>query len=473
MYPRNSPEWWADRLVKRLSDRKERIERLDRYYRGKHELAFATSRFREVFGWMLRSIHDNWCPLVVSAVEERLNVEGFRIGTEQDADATAWAIWQRNRLDVQSQLAHTEALKLGDASVIVWHEQVGDVRRPVITVEHPLQVCVELDPADPTKRLAAVKWWIDDVDGECVTVYLPDGIYKLRRPKGASSSRRRRTGWEAREVEGEEWPIVNPYGVVPVVPFTNQPSLTSPDGVSEYENILPKQDMANKLLADMMVAAEFSAFRQRWATGIETEVEVDANGNSTEVDTLQSAVDRMFTTPNEAARFGEFSQTDLSNYVKAIEMLVQHIASQTATPPHYLLNSGQLPSGESLRAAEAPLVAKARRRQRSFGGAWEEVMRLAFRVAGDDSLTEDTVIETIWSDPENRTESEHVDAIVKLKALSVPDEVLWEKAGFTQAEIARFRGLAAEMALLAALAQPETAPAPTVDTGPEPAPTGV
>jgi hypothetical protein len=464
MYERNSPEWWAERLVAKLKQRRERVLRLERYYDGKHELAFATSRFREVFGWMLRSIHDNWCPLVVSAVEERLNVEGFRIGDSREADSAAWDIWQRNQLDVQSQIAHTEALKLGDAAVIVWTDEN---ERPVITVEHPDHVCVEFDPANRNRRLAAVKWWKDEVDGECATVYLPDGIYKLKRQRGGRG--RKAGGWVRREVEGEAWPIPNPWNVVTVVPLVNMPSLRSQNGVSEFEVILPKQDMANKLLADMMVAAEFSAFRQRWATGIEAEVEVDAEGKAVEVNTLQSAVDRMFTTENEAAKFGEFSQTDLSNYVKAIEMLVQHIASQTATPPHYLLNTGVLPSGESLRAAEAPLVAKARRRQRTFGGAWEEVMRVAFLVSGDQRLGEGVVIETIWSDPENRTESEHIDAITKLKALNVPDEVLWEKTGaFTQAEIDRFRGLAAETALLAALAEPATAPTPAPDAGPVP-----
>ncbi|CAB4604743.1 unannotated protein [freshwater metagenome] len=395
---------------------------------------------------MLRAVNDNWCQLVVSAVEERLDVEGFRVGQETAADTRAWEIWQANRLDEDSQIAHTEALKLGEAHAIVWRPQPDQM--PVITIEHPMHVCVELDPANRSNRLAAVKAWRDEDEGQCATVYLPDGIYKLRRGK---------KGWEQREVPGEPYPIPNEWGVVPVVPIPNRPGLLD-ETVSEIENVLSKQDMINKLMADMIVAAEYGAFRQRWATGIE--IPKGADGRETE--DFASAVDRLWHVPAPDAKFGEFNQTDLGIYVKAIEMLVQHIASQTATPPHYLLSTGQMPSGESLRAAEAPLVAKARRKQRVFGGGWEEVMRLALRMDGRD--LDGVQIATVWADPETRTESEHVDAVMKMQALGVPQEMLWELLRFTPQEIARFRQMRSADALNAALG----APAPSSGSGSAP-----
>ena len=54
-------------------------------------------------------------------------------------------------------------------------------------------------------------------------------------------------------------------------------------------------------------------------------------------------------------------------------MLIQHVAAQTRTPPHYLLGAmGSFPSGESLKATETGLVAKVRRKMLSFGEGWEE-----------------------------------------------------------------------------------------------------
>jgi hypothetical protein len=446
---RETPEWWADRLLKKLNARKANLEKLERYYDGKTPLAYATSRFREEFGTMLRAVNDNWCPLVVAAVEERLNVTGFRIGDEQAADVDAWRIWQANRLDEDAPVAHTEALKLGEAHAIVWRPSPNEV--PVITIEHPLNVIVELDPTNRSKRLAALKAWRDDEYGQCATVYLPDGIYKLRR--GAR-------GWEQRVIEGEPYPVPNEWGVVPVVPLPNRPGLLV-ESASEIENILSKQDMINKLMADMIVAAEFGAFRQRWATG----VEIPKNAAGDEIEGFDAAAGRVWSVGAPDAKFGEFEQTDLAVYVKAIEMLVQHIASQTATPPHYLLTSGQIPSGESLRAAEAPLVAKARRKQQVFGGAWAEVMRLALLMSGR-RLDPSTQIATVWSDPETRTESEHVDAVMKQKALDVPTPMLWEQLGYTSQEIDRMRRMRLDDALTVALAAPPAAGTPAAPVVP-------
>ena len=434
-----SPEWWADRLTRQLNHRRSRLERLERYYAGRTPLAYATSRFRQEFGTLLQAINDNWCQLVVSAVEERLDVVGFRLGNDEQADAAAWEIWQANNMPEDSQVAHTEALKLSEAHAIVWRPDPDAL--PVITVEHPLHVCVELDPENRSRRLAAVKAWRDETLGQVCTVYLPDGIYKFRRG---------RKGWEPRQVAGEEWPVPNPWGVVPVIPLFNRPGLLEP-GVSEIENVLSKQDMINKLLADMVVAAEYGAFRQRWATGVEIPEDADGDGQPSEQ--FISAVNRLWAVGAPDAKFGEFGQTDLQSYVGAIEMLVQHIASQTATPPHYLLSSGQMPSGESLRGAEAPLVAKARRRQRVFGNAWAEVMRLALLQSGR-SLPAGVTVSTVWADPESRTESEHVDATMKKQTLGVPAQQLWEDLGYTPQQIDRFRLMRVDDALTQLLASP-------------------
>jgi hypothetical protein len=434
-----SPEWWADRLTRQLNQQRARLEKLERYYAGRTPLAYATSRFRQEFGTMLSAINDNWCQLVVSAVEERLDVTGFRLGNDEQADREAWAIWQANNMPEDSPVAHTEALKLGEAHAIVWRPDSQSV--PVITIEHPLHVIVELDPENRSRRLAAAKAWRDEELGQVCTVYLPDGIYKFRRG---------RRGWEPRVVDGEEWPVPNRWGVVPVVPILNRPGLLEPS-VSEIENILSKQDMINKLLADMVVAAEYGAFRQRWATGVE--IPDDSDGDGQPSDEFIAAVNRLWSVTAPDAKFGEFGQTDLDPYVKAIVMLVQHIASQTATPPHYLLNTGVLPSGESLRAAEAPLVAKAKRRQRGFGASWAEVMRLALLMNGRELPAGETIT-TVWADPESRTESEHVDAVMKMKSLDVPTQQLWELLGFSPQQIERFKLMRVDDALSQLLAAP-------------------
>jgi hypothetical protein len=224
-------------------------------------------------------------------------------------------------------------------------------------------------------------------------------------------------------------------GAVPVVPLVNDPDLDN-RGSSEIASILPLQDLLNKLFVDLMVASEYGAFRQRWATGLEIPVDPETGKP---VEPFKASVERVWSTAVEGAKFGDFEQTDLSGVIASIETTIQHIASKTRTPPHYLLGqSGTFPSGESLKATETGLVAKARRRMRDFGEAWEEVERLAFRAAGDASRGAYTEAETVWHDPESRTEAEHVDALVKLSSIGVPQEQLWEDAGYTPTQIERF-----------------------------------
>ena len=65
-------------------------------------------------------------------------------------------------------------------------------------------------------------------------------------------------------------------------------------------------------------------------------------------------------------------------------------------------------------------------------------MRLAFAVA-DDPRAQATDAETIWRDPENRTEAQHVDALTKLATLGVPQDQLLSDAGYSPQAIERFR----------------------------------
>jgi len=46
--------------------------------------------------------------------------------------------------------------------------------------------------------------------------------------------------------------------------------------------------------------------------------------------------------------------------------------------------------------------------------------------------------ETIWKDPEYRSEAEQVDAALKLRALEIPTKALWERIGASQEEIKRW-----------------------------------
>jgi hypothetical protein len=468
-----TPEWWVRRLDERLMIRRKAVRKNHAYVEGEHPLKFATAKFREAFAGLFTELADNFCSLVVEAVEERLNVEGFRVGDDPEGDTAAWDIWQRNALDAESELLHTESLISGDASAIVWSDP-DEPGRPKITVESPYQVIVEHAPGDRRRRAAAWKVYRDDFSGRLFgMLYLPDGLYKWQSTTKVDDDRivlQQTIRWEPREMDGE-WPMPNPLKVVPVVPFPNRPKLLRPPS-SEIASVIPIQDAINKLVTDLLVSSEYQSFRQRWATGMEIPEDPETHRP---VEPFNSAVSRLWVSEDPETKFGEFGQIDLEPYVKSIEMFVQHAATQTRTPPHYFYLKGNLPSGESIKSAETGLVAKATRKMRHLGESWEEVMRLAFLVAEDtDRAKGMTAGETIWRDPEYRSEGEHVDATLKMKTLGIPAEALWEELGFTPTQIARFKALKAQEALELASAaatiggRPRTtAPAPAAPVPPE------
>jgi hypothetical protein len=449
-----TPEQWLARLDTALEARRPVIDLFDAYYHGRHRLAFATSKYREVFGRMLRDVSDNWSALVVDASSERLGVDGFRFGPDESADAEAWDIWQFNEMDAQSAMAHTEAIKSSIAYAMVGLED-GE---PVITVEHPAQCIVAHAPGMRRRRTAALKKWVDDDGFVRANLMLPDVLFKFRSREVAADGRK--VEWVAID-DGED----NEHGLgVPLVPLINEPTMLG-GGISDLAVVLPQQDILNKLMADMIVASEFAGFRQRFATGVE--IPNDPVTGAPMNDQFLSSVSRMWTVPDPDAKFGEFNPTDLSNYVRAMEMVVQHIAALTRTPPHYLLGqSGAFPSGESLKSTETGLVAKVRRKQTSFGESWEEVLRLSFLARGDLIRGNARNAETLWRDPESRTTAEQTDAAIKEIAAGIPREMVWaRRLGMSPQEIARAKAMAATEAFFTEPALPAPAVASTGDLG--------
>jgi hypothetical protein len=231
----------------------------------------------------------------------------------------------------------------------------------------------------------------------------------------------------------------NPMKVVPVVPIENRSRLVG-EPFSDLANVVPIQDAINKITMDALTASEMAAFPQRFVTGLE--IQEDENGKP--VAPFNVGLDKLLQAEDPQAAFGAFPAADLKNYVTLVDMLVQHLASVSRVPSHYfLVNSSGTISGEAIISAEAGLVAKVRERMLHFGESWERVIRLCFTVKGD-KRKDAFEMETRWRDPEYRTEAQHIDALLKLKQLNVPEEILWAEAGFTAAQIDSFREMRKE-----------------------------
>lgn len=454
------PLWWLSRLGAQLLARRKRIALYDAYYRGDHNLVFATPRYLEAFGGLFREFASNFCDLVVDAKNERLYVEGFRMGAAAErADADAQRFWQVNALDLHSTLGHLEAMIGEESAAIGWY---GDDDTPDITFEDPTQVIVAMKPGSHRERAAAIKVWTDEVTGHSfATVYLPDHLCRLEQPNSVLSfpllddktlsldTALSMAAWRPREDLGDDWRIRNPLGVVPVVPFKNKQRLVGRSS-SELKTAIGVQNAINKTLLDALVTSEFAAFPARYAIGLQLEDDSDGNPQVP----LSMAVDRLLVNENSDGKFGSLPAADLRQYVDMVREFIMQLSTQSRTPSYYFYNgSGQFPSGDALRAANAGLYASVMFKQRCWGESHEELIRLAFACTNSADLQAKARIpdiETIWRDAEDKSEAAHADALTKLEALGVPQQLLWERAGLSQAEIARVPELLREQAKLAA-----------------------
>lgn len=404
-----SPEWWIARLYKALQARRAEVDFYDAYYRGDHPLPWLVPQARDEFRRILKMTRSNYMGLVVDAMVERISVEGFRVDpNEEAADADTWRIWQANNLDSDSDQGFLEA-GIGGRSYMQVAPNPKDSQSPHVWVEHASQSIVEYEPGTNRRiRAAALKVWDDDWTGEIhATLQLPGWIFKhrARKPAGGSTSM---PTWFEREVRGEQpnGQRRNPLGVVSMVEIPNNPRLLT-GGVSEIADVTDIQDRINKTIADRLITQDYGAFPQKWISGWPQE---DEDGNPTTIDIGRNRVVTSDVSAQEA-RFGQWDSAPLDPYSAAKREDVKDIASRTRTPAQYLLGEMSNVNGETLKASESGLVSKVRQRQRSFAEGVEEAMRLARRAAGLPDVGE--AMETIWRNPEFRTEGELTDSVVK------------------------------------------------------------
>lgn len=505
-----SPEWWRDRLWAELQHRRPLVDLLEDYAEGRHKLAFATARYREAFAAALGAISDPWMALVLQAAVERIRIRGFQVAVRQndddgsveyepDHEADEW--WHANGLDEEEPALWTEASKHGEAYLLTWPEGGPAKGIPRITIEHPSQVVVMRAASDRRRILAALKAWrVDDgaaPDGgeTWANVYLPGRLYRWRRRDGAPKNVVLPSGvkvaeWEPRvyDDDGQQaLPEVSTgLDAVPVTPITNDPHMlpcrppttliqhphrvpaTAAIGLgrSDLLDVIGTQDVINKLLCDMVIAAEFGAFRQRYILGVDAEVDEDdgEEGSSAPDGGIESvakhyvaAAERMLVIGGEGSenvKVGEFGQVDLSNYTKPVEQRIQSLASRVRVPVHYMLGGqGSFPSGESLKSAEIGLVAKCRGKHKPYGGGATRTVAIARKWAGQQERRS----VPNWNDPETRTESEFVDSRVKMLALGVPPEILWRDF-YSPSEIVEIKKVIREAAATGALFAPPAPP---------------
>lgn len=423
------------RLSAKLDGQVPALSVLDHYFAGTQPMAFLSAEAKEALGNRLRALSINYAAMGVTALTERLRIEGFR-SADEGLTARIWEAWESNDLTEGQHLVHTDALALGRSFVAVWTDGQG---RAVASPESAREVAVQRDPV--TREVtAALKRWTADGKGHAV-LFTPEHVTRYvsqsHVPEGGMIPA---TGWDATQSNP------NPLGVVPVVPFVNRGRMLDVNGVSEMTPVLDLVDALNKLAADLMVSSEFFARPKRWVTGLE--IEEDEEGNPVNPFPRDSL--RMLQSESPETKFGQFAASGLDGYSSAVSIITSQIGSLLGLPPHYLGVHGDQPaSADAIRSSESSLVAKCVARQRTFDRSWSQVASLMAQV---ETGGRPARVEPVWASPETRTPAQAADAAAKLVQSGIlPTEQALDDLGYSPEQITAMRGMRTREAFTSAI----------------------
>lgn len=380
-----------------------------------------------------------WPGTYVDALAERITLEGFELPDATEADQDLWRIWQANDLDRESRLAHLEALKYGQAFIVVGagdadtpdapsaeggdDDRERDAGTPLITVESSNEMAVELSPRT-RQPVAAAKFYVDELVAHA-TLYLPTVTVWLER---------RNAAWA--EVDRDEHDL----GVVPVVPLTHREQLSQRDGRSAMTRIMGLTDAAARALTNAQVATEAHAVPQRHAAGLKPEDFKDPKTGET-LATWEAYFGALWASANPDARFGSFAAADLANFSGIVNHYAQLVSGVTGLPMRYF---GQAttnpPSAEGILADESRLIKQVEDFETGAEASWERAQEIGARIRTGRWDPDLKQLATKWRSAATPTRAQAADAAVKLvQAKIIPAEASWDDLGYSQARQAKLR----------------------------------
>lgn len=400
---------------------------LNQYYEGAHKLEQLGLAIPEELKRFTVCV--NWPRVPVDAIENRLDVTGFRMPGAQTADSALWDVWQYNNMDERQSFAHLDALALGRSYVCVGTND-EDKEFPLITVESPLEMIAVRDPR--THRISSALRMYAPKDGvdQRATLYLPN-----------------QTRWLI--LDGGQWvdesdPDEHNLGTVPVVSLVNRNRATRlqgsiVEGISEMADVIPIADSASRAITNAQLAQETIAAPQKYVLGMTKGDFVGADGAP--LPAWGAYFGSVWAHENKEAKVGQLPSADLANFERMVNLYARVASGVTGLSPEYFgLATNNPPSAEGHRAGETRQIKNSERKQTGFGHSWESMQRLVLRFRTGEWDSDARRMETLWRDAGTPTQAQVTDAIVKEYQVGLTDwETAQENLGRSPETIARMK----------------------------------
>jgi hypothetical protein len=429
-----------DRLFPAWEDERDRLERIDAWYRWEQEEIKLPRKSTPELRLLAELSKVPWLQLVVTSTAQAMYVDGYR--TTLDSDDTdgdpetvspPWRTWMANGMDRRQIAVHRAALAYGYSFVTILpgDDSLTGRSQAVLRGVSPRKMYVLWeDPAEddwPQYALRVLEKSGDDTfrmqlldDTAVHTVVVSESGTK---------------------VTYEGTPQVHDAGVCPVVRYANMLDL---DGRTpgEVEPFIPVAARINKTAYDRMLTQHFNSWKVRTVSGM---AEPDSEEESARAAILLRQGD-MLVSEDPQTKFGTLDETDLQGFIAAHRADVETLAAVSQTPTHELTGQMANLSAEALAAARASLNQKVTERQKSFGQSHAQALRLAAALDGADEYATDITGRVTWQDMEIRSMSQAADALGKMvQMLGVPPTATWGRVpGVEKSDVEEWKRLLEE-----------------------------
>lgn len=392
-----------------------------------------------------------WGGTVVDVLEERLDWLGW--GVDGD-DFGLGQVYAQNGLDVDSGMAHLDALIFGVSFVSIGTGEAGEPS-PLVTPHSPKSMTALWD-ARRRRVASALAVVVEDGQPVEVTLYDDNVTSTFERSNGM---------WRAayRDQHNTGRPLV--------VMMPNRIRGSRDVGRSEITKAVRYYtEAAERTLLGLEVNREFYNAPQRVGLNVDETMFQDESGAP--VSQWTSIQGRIWMVPpndddKPEPKVVQFDPASPAPYIDQVKGYATLLAAEAGIPAAYLgFQTDNPASADAIRAGEARLVKRAERRQTVFGRSWTEVGRLALLVRdGRVPDTFDTAVSNRWRDAATPTRAAAADEATKLIGagiLPADSSVTYDRVGLSPAEqrqVSTDKRRAAGRALLNGLAQtPAEAP---------------
>lgn len=431
---------------------KERLDRIDLWYRWNHEDPKLPRGATAELKYLIQLSKTPWLNLVVTSVAQTLYVDGFR-SPEVPDNSEVWKTWLANDFDSRQVAVHRSALAYGLAFATVMPGQDNSGPRAVLRGVSPRNmVAVYADPAEDDWPMYAMRviaqgghWMLRIIDEEAVYFASLDATSASAGPTATS-------------VEFIEWREHN-AGVCPVVRYANQLDLEGRTP-GEVEPLIPLAARIDKTDYDRMLTQHFNSWKVRTVSGLAEFADNEEEANRKKLKLRQ---DDFLVAEDADTKFGTLDETPLDGFINAKNSDVETLAAIAQVPATSLTGKVANLSAEAIAELRAGLSQKCYERQVSFGKSHRQALRLAAQLEGRADVAADLTAQVTWQDMQVRSMSQAADALGKYaQMLQVPIEALWQKIpGVTKSDVDEWKRETRRQngrAALRALGQPQIVP---------------